>query len=72
MRELALTSVSPSGSSRGTADARVTPYALEAIRQVRAAGNSQADSCTTAPAIAQAPKARTAMVAPIAHRRPRR
>ena len=54
IRELALTRVRPSGSSRGTADARVTPYALEAIRQVSAAGKSQSESSATAPASAQA------------------
>ena len=40
MRELALTRVKPVGSSRGTAAARVTPYAREATRQPRAAGKS--------------------------------
>ena len=38
MRELAFTRVKPAGSSRGTAAARVTPYAREATRQPRAAG----------------------------------
>ncbi len=71
-RELTLTSVSSGGSSRGTAEARVTPYALDAIRQVRAAGKSQGESFATAPAITHKPAARTANVTPMAHRRPRR
>jgi hypothetical protein len=38
IRELAVTRVISFGSRRGTADARVTPYALEATRQPSAAG----------------------------------
>ena len=72
IRELALTRVRPSGITRGTAEARVTPYALEAIRQIRAARNIQLESFSTAPASDQQPSARSAMVAPIAQRRPRR
>ena len=41
MRALALTRVRPSGSRRGTAAARVTPYALDATSTPSAAGNSQ-------------------------------
>ena len=52
-RALALTSVRSGGSRRGTAAARVTPYALEATRQPSAAGNSQSDSVTTAVASTQ-------------------
>ncbi len=40
IRELALTRLSRSGSTRGTAAARVTPYALDATRQPSAAGKS--------------------------------
>ena len=40
IRALALTRVKPRGSSRGTAAARVTPYALEATSTPSAAGNS--------------------------------
>lgn len=69
-RPFALTSVKSAGSSRGTAAARVTPYALEATRTPRAAGNSHTDSSTTAPASTQHKKARRAMVAPMAQRRP--
>ncbi len=69
-RPLALTSVKSRGSSRGTAAARVTPYALDATSTPRAAGKSQGESVTTAPASTQTRKARIAMVAPIAHRRP--
>ena len=38
IRELAFTSVRPSGSSRGMVAARATPYALEETRQPSAAG----------------------------------
>ena len=69
-RPLALTSVKLSGSSRGTAAARVTPYALDATRTPSAAGKSPCDSVTTASASTQHRKARRAMVAPIAQRRP--
>ena len=44
MRPLALTRVRLSGSRRGTAAARVTPYALDETRQPSASGNSQVDS----------------------------
>jgi hypothetical protein len=70
MRPLALTRVRVSGSRRGTAAARVTPYALDDTKQPSASGNNQVDSVTTALASAQTRNARTAMVAPIAHRRP--
>ena len=43
IREFALTRVKPSGSSRGTADARVTVKALEATRQPSAQGKTQAE-----------------------------
>ena len=62
--------MTPSGSSRGTAAARVTPYALDATRHPSAAGNSQRESSTTAPARARARSPRTAIVVPIAQRRP--
>src|SRR6476660_9107903 len=66
LRELALTRLNPGGSSRGTAEARVTPYALDATRQPSAAGKSQADPSTTAPASTQHRKALRARVVPIA------
>jgi hypothetical protein len=69
-RPLALTRVKVSGRSRGTAAARVTPYALDATSTPSAAGNSHTDSVTTAPASTQQRKALIAMVPPIAHRRP--
>ena len=67
---MALTRVRSGGSSRGTAAARVTPYALEATRHPSAAGNNHPDSVTTAVARTQHRKQRIAMVAPTAHRRP--
>ena len=71
MRELALTRLSLSGSTRGTAAARVTPYALDATRQPSAAGNSATVSPErTASASTQHRNARRAIVAPIAQRRP--
>ena len=71
MRELALTRLSCGGSTRGTAAARVTPYAFDATRQPRAAGNSATVSpVPTASARTQHRNARVAIVAPIAHRRP--
>ena len=71
MRELAFTRLRPSGSTRGTAAARVTPYALDATRQPSAAGKSVTESPrVTASASTQHRNARSAMVAPMAHRRP--
>ncbi len=71
MREFALTRLSWRGSTRGTAAARVTPYALDATRQPSAAGNSATESPErTASARTQHRNARSAIVAPIAHRRP--
>ena len=67
---MALTRLSCSGSSRGTAAARVTPYALEATRQPSAAGKRAAEPVATASASTQHRNARIAMVAPIAQRRP--
>src|SRR5665811_1581953 len=72
IREFAFTRVKPSGSRRGTADALVTPYAFEATRQPRAAGNNAAEPETTASASTQQQNARMARVPPIAQRRPRR
>ena len=69
-RPLARTRVNSRGSSRGTAAARVTPYALEETSTPSAAANSQGESPVTDVASAQHRKARTAMVAPIAQRRP--
>ena len=69
IRELALTSVKPSGSSRGTAEAWVTRNALEATRQPSAAGNSHSELSSTS-ASTQHRKARRARVTPIAQRRP--
>src|SRR6266545_3239817 len=43
IREFAVTRVISLGSRRGTAEARVTPYALDATRQPRAAGYSHAE-----------------------------
>ncbi len=71
IREFAFTRLSCSGSTRGTAAARVTPYALDATRTPRAAGNSATESPEpTAPASTQHRNARIAIVAPIAQRRP--
>ena len=70
IRLLALTRVSPSGCSRGTVAARATPYALEETRTPRAVGNIASDCVATASAISQHRNARSAMVPPIAHRRP--
>ena len=70
MRPLALTRVRLSGSRRGTAAARVTPYALDDTRQPSASGNSHVDSVITAVDRPQTRKARIAIVAPIAQRRP--
>ena len=70
MRPLALTRVRLSGRRRGTAAARVTPYALDDTRQPSASGNSHVDSVITAVARPQTRKARIAIVAPIAQRRP--
>ena len=50
----------------------MTPYALDATRQVSAAGKSIGESLATALASTQVPNARTAKVMPIAQRRPRR
>ena len=71
MREFAFTRLSRAGSTRGTAAARVTPYAFDATRQPSAAGNSATLSprCT-ASASTQHRNARSAIVAPIAQRRP--
>ena len=59
-RELAVTRLSPRGWTRGIAAARVTPYALLAIRWPKAAGYSAKASCppATAPAITHARNAR--------------
>src|SRR3990170_3739238 len=70
MRPLALTRVRVSGSRRGTAAARVTPYALDDTRQPRASGKSHVDSVVTAVARPQTRNARIAIVAPMAQRRP--
>ena len=70
MRPLAFTRVRLSGSRRGTAAARVTPYALDDTRQPSASGNSHVDSVVTAVASPQTRNARIAMVAPMAQRRP--
>ncbi len=67
---MAFTRVTPSGTSRGTAAALVTPYALEATRQPRAAGNSQSELFTTALASARQSRPRIAIVDPMAQRRP--
>src|SRR6476620_10510049 len=70
MRPLTLTRVRPAGSRRGTAAARVTPYALDDTRQPRARGKSHVDSVVTAVASPQTRNARMAIVAPMAQRRP--
>ena len=70
MRAFAFTSVKLSGISRGMAAARVTPYALDATRTPRAAGNSAVEPVTTAEASTQHRNARSAIVAPMAQRRP--
>ena len=62
--------MSRSGSRRGTAAARATPYALDAISTPSAAGNNQVESVTTAVASTQQRNARIAIVLPIAQRRP--
>jgi len=69
-RALALTRVRSRGTSRGTAAARATPYALDATSTPSAAGKSQIDSSATAPASTQHRNARSAIVAPTAQRRP--
>ena len=60
----------PLGCSRGTVAARATPYALEETSTPRAVGNIASDWVATASAISQHRKARSAIVLPIAHRRP--
>jgi hypothetical protein len=50
----------------------VTPYALEATSTPSAAGNSATESVTTAVPSTQHRKPRSAIVEPIAQRRPRR
>ncbi len=67
---MAFTKVMPSGSSRGTAAARVTPYAFDDTSTPRAAGYRSAESAATAPASTQHRNPRIAKVAPIAQRRP--
>ena len=70
VRALALTRVRLAGARRGTAAARVTPYALDATSTPSAAGNNQVDSVITAVASTQQRKPRSAIVAPMAQRRP--
>ncbi len=70
IRALALTRVRERGTRRGTAAARVTPYALDAMSTPSAAGKSQVESVITAVASTQHRKPRIAMVAPMAQRRP--
>ena len=50
--------------------ARATPYALEETSTPSAVGNIASDCEATASAISQHRNARSAIVAPIAHRRP--
>ena len=69
-RPLALTRVKPRGSRRGTAAARVTPYALDETSTPSAAAKTSAEPLVIDDASAQQRNARTAMVAPIAQRRP--
>ena len=69
-RPLALTSVKPRGSRRGTAAARVTPYALDETSTPSAAAKTSAEPLLTDDASTQQRNARTAIVAPIAQRRP--
>ena len=70
MRELALTSPRPGGVSRGTAAARVTPYALDATSTPSAAGNRPIELPVTSVASTQQRNARIAIVLPSAQRRP--
>ncbi len=70
MREFALTSPRAGGTTRGTAAARVTPYALDETSTPSAAGNITSDSSTTSVASTQQRNARSAIVVPIAQRRP--
>ena len=68
---MARTRLSWPGSTRGTAAARVTPYAFDATRQPSAAGKKATDEPPpTASARTQHRKARAANVVPIAQRRP--
>ena len=70
-RALALTRVRSSGSSRGTAAARVTPYALDATRHAERRGEQPGRLVVTTDEPAPSTRnARIAIVAPIAHRRP--
>ena len=69
-RPLALTRVKSRGSRRGTAAARVTPYALDETRTPSADAKTSAEPLSIDDASAQHRNARTAMVAPIAQRRP--
>jgi hypothetical protein len=69
-RPLALTRVKSRGSRRGTAAARVTPYALDETSTPSAAAKTSAEPLVIDDASAQQRKARTAIVAPIAQRRP--
>ena len=71
IRELALTRLSSAGSSRGTAAARVTPYALDATRHAERRGEQRRP--TRRRRRRRAPSTgtpRIAIVAPIAQRRP--
>ena len=70
VRAFALTSGRLAGARRGTAAARVTPYALDATSTPRAAGNNHVESVITAVARTQQRNPRSAIVAPMAQRRP--
>ena len=69
-RELALTNVMPSGTTRGIAAAVVTAYARVATRQSKATGSTHADPSASSAASCQLRNARSARVAPMAQRRP--
>ena len=69
-RPLARTRVKSRGSRRGTAAARVTPYALDETSTPRAAANTSAEPSSTDDARTQQRNARSAIVPPIAQRRP--
>jgi hypothetical protein len=69
-RELALTRVMLSGTTRGIAAAVVTAYARAATRQTKATGSTQTEPSASSAASCQDRNARKAKVAPIAQRRP--
>jgi len=71
-RELPSTRVNPVGSTRGTADDFVTPYALDDTRIPSALRNRPGELVSTEPTRVRLRTPRTAMVPPMAHRRPRR